>query len=358
MVAGRGTRGDQRRLLRPAARRAHDRRLRGAAAGRHRAEQRAAEIGRPGGDQLAIRIDRRIVQGRAKARPAAIVSVKLISAIPSAPGTTCCDQRKIRQRERRESLRNQADRRDALRLQAEEPRRGDAAADRDQRRRRMRPQTLHADQHEQRRRGHRERQQRGLGNVLRDAEEVGEEALLGDVDSQKLRHLVQHDHEADPRLEACQHRRGNEVGDKPQTHQPRQEQHRADQRGQRGRRRDELRRVAVRHDQTELRAGQDRQRGGGADAEHPRRAEQRVDHHRDEGGVEADRNGQAGHRRVGHGLRQHDRRGRQAGDHVEAQCGGAGLACLCVCRMLIHAPCSRLLREFMRGQVPQRAADA
>ena len=192
---------------------------------------------------------------------------------------------------------------------------------------------------------------------MRDAQEVAEEALLRDVDSQELRHLVEHDHEADPRFEARQHRRGNEVGDKPQTHQPRQQQHRADQRGQRGRRRDELRRVAVRHGQTELRAGQDRQRGGGADAQHPRRAEQRVDHHRDERGIQADRNRQAGNRRVGHRLRKNNRRGRQAGDHVEAQCGGAGLACLCVCRMLIHAPYSRLLREFARNfalLAPQR----
>ena len=86
--------------------------------------------------------------------------------------------------------------------------------------------------------------------MLHDAEEVVEEALLGDVDAQELRHLVQHDHESDPRLEAGQHRRGNEVGDESQAHQPRQEQHRADQRGQGGRRRDKLRRVAVRHGQS------------------------------------------------------------------------------------------------------------
>ena len=58
---------------------------------------------------------------------------------PERPRHQLLDQRKIRQRERRESLRDQADRRDSQRLQAEEPRRGDAAADGDQRRRRMRP---------------------------------------------------------------------------------------------------------------------------------------------------------------------------------------------------------------------------
>ena len=214
----------------------------------------------------------------------------------------------------------------------------------------MRQVTLHADQHQERRGGNRERHQRGFWNVLRDADNVEEEAPLGDVDSQKFRHLVQHDHETYSRFEACQHRRGNKVGDKPQTHQPRQQQHRADQPGQCGRRRDQLRRVAVRHGQTELRAGQDRQCGSGTDAQHPRRAEQRVDHHRDERGIQADRNWQTGNRRVGHGLRKHHGSGRQAGDQVEAQCVGAGLACLCVCRMLIHAPYSRLLCKLIRGR--------
>ena len=61
---GRGgdTGGDERRLLRPTARGAHDRGLRGAAAGRHRSEKRPPEVGGPGGDQLAIRFDRRIVR--------------------------------------------------------------------------------------------------------------------------------------------------------------------------------------------------------------------------------------------------------------------------------------------------------
>ena len=257
--------------------------------------------------------------------------------MPSAPGSSCSISDKIGQGQRRQALRNQADRRDAQRLQAEEPRRGDAAADRDQRRRRMRPQPLHADQHRERRHRHGQRDQRGFGNVLRDAQDVGKEALLGDVDAQELGHLVEHDHEADPGLEAGQDRRGNEVGDEPQPQQAASEQHRADQRGQRGRRRDELGRVAVRNRQAELRAGQDRQRGGGTDAEHARRAEQRVDHHRDEGGVQTDGDGQAGDGRVGHGLGQDDRGGRQAGDHVEAQSALAGRVGRRLDRRRVHA---------------------
>ena len=80
------------------------------------------------------------------------------------------DQREIGQRERRETLRNQADRRDPQCLQAEEPRRGNAAPHGDQRRRRMRPQPLHADQHGERRRGHRQREQRSVGDVVHDAQ--------------------------------------------------------------------------------------------------------------------------------------------------------------------------------------------
>jgi hypothetical protein len=52
--------------------------------------------------------------------------------------------------------------------------------------------------------------------VLRDAEEIDEKTLLGDVDAQEFRHLVEHDHEPDSRFEACQHGRGNEVGDESQ----------------------------------------------------------------------------------------------------------------------------------------------
>ena len=277
--------------------------------------------------------------------------------MPSAPGASCCDQREVRQRERREALRDQADRRDALRLQAEEPRRGDAAAHGDQRRRRMRPQALHADQHgEASPRPRASVSSEVSGRCCATLSEVGEEALLGDVDAEELRHLVEHDHEADAGLEAGQHRRGDEVGDEAQAQQPRQHQHRADQRGQRGRRRDELRRVAVGHDQAELRAGQDRQRGGGADAEHARRAEQRVDHHRDEGGVEAHRDRQPGHGRVGHGLGQHDGRGREAGDHVEAKRAGAGRTCRRGCRRLVHAACSRCVARIRSGRAPPRAA--
>ena len=90
--------------------------------------------------------------------------------------------------------------------------------------------------------------------MLREAQDIGKEAVLGDVDANELGSLVQHDHQADSRLEAGQHRCGDEVRHEPQLQEPRREKHRADQRGQRGGRHDKLRGVAVRHDQSELRA--------------------------------------------------------------------------------------------------------
>ena len=48
--------------------------------------------------------------------------------------------------------------------------------------------------------------------MTRDTEKIAEEALLLDMNSQELRHLVQHDHEANPRFEACQQRYRNKVG--------------------------------------------------------------------------------------------------------------------------------------------------
>jgi hypothetical protein len=125
-------------------------------------------------------------------------------------------------------------------------------------------------------------------------------------------------------LEVCQHSCGNEIGEESQAHNSRQQQHRANQCGQRGGRRDELRRVAVRYYQAGLRAGQDRQRGRGADAEHARRTEQCVYDHRDESGIQTCLNRQAGYRRIVHGLGQNDRGRRETGDHIEAQRGGAG----------------------------------
>ena len=74
----------------------------------------------------------------------------------------------------------------------------------------------------------------------------------------------------------------------------------------------------------ELGARQDRERARRADAEDARRAEQRVDEHRHERGVQPHRDRQAGHGGVGHGLWQDDRGRREAGDDIEAEGRAAG----------------------------------
>ena len=66
------------------------------------------------------------------------------------------DQFDVRQGQRRQPLRDQADRRNALGIETKEPRGGDASSHRNQRGRRMRPEILHTDQHNERCTGHRQ----------------------------------------------------------------------------------------------------------------------------------------------------------------------------------------------------------
>ena len=77
----------------------------------------------------------------------------------------------------------------------------------------MRPQALHADQHHQGRSGHRKRHQRAIWDVLRNTDRVVKEALLGDMNTEQLGYLIEHNDQSYPRLETGQHRAGNEVGD-------------------------------------------------------------------------------------------------------------------------------------------------
>ena len=302
----------------PAAR--DDRRLRGAAARRHGAEQRAGEVARAGRDQFAVGVDRRVA-GAANARPAAIVSVKLISAMPGRRRQRAAwMQRQVGQRDRRQSLRDQPTVETPSACEAEQPRRRDAQAHRDQRRRRVRPQALHADQHDQR------RDARPRASAARSRERAGRRSAgrrkkpclvmwmpssLGSWSSTMTRPM--------PALKPVSTGVEMKLATKPSRMQPGEQQHP---------RRPARVSVAVAvisragspsgTTMAEFGAGQDRQRGRRADAQHARRAEQRVDDHRDEGGVQAHRHGQAGHGRVGHRLGQHDRGRGQAGDDIEA----------------------------------------
>lgn len=146
-----------------------------------------------------------------------------------------------------------------------------------------------------------------------------EKRSFGEVHAEQLRDLVQHDDEADPRLEADEHRRGDEVRheSEPQ-HRGRHEDPAYEQR-QGCARREQRVPIAARHHLRELRADQDRDRRGRAHAEHARGPEQRVDEHRRKHGVEADLDGQARDRRVRHRIRNHDGGRRGARDQLGLQ---------------------------------------
>ena len=215
--------------------------------------------------------------GRAKARPAAIVSVKLISAIPSAPGTSCS----ISARSGSVSDGNPCGIRPTVETpSACRPKNHDAA---------MPPPTATS--------GAGECGQSRSMPISTSSVAAATASVISEVSgtccatlrrSRKKPCLAMWMPRSFgtwsstitrpmPALKPVSTGVEMKLATNPRRSSRRQQQHRADQRGQRGRRRDELRRVAVRHGQAELRAGQDRQRGGGADAEHPRRAEQRVD---------------------------------------------------------------------------------
>jgi hypothetical protein len=71
----------------------------------------------------------------------------------------------------------------------------------------MRPQALHADQHDEARRRHRQGERGSLRQVQRERQGVVKEAGFVDMQPQELGQLVEHDHQADAGLEAGQHRR-------------------------------------------------------------------------------------------------------------------------------------------------------
>ena len=154
---------------------------------------------------------------------------------------------------------------------------------------------------------------------MRHAQDVPEKSLLGDVDAEQLRNLIEHDHHPDARLEAGEHRGRNEVRDEAEPKHRCPDQQRARQRSERRGRGDQLAGIAVRDRQSQLRACEDCKRRRRTDAENTRCAQQRVNDHRDEGGVEPDAHRKSGDGRIGHRLGQHDGRRRQAGDDIEAQ---------------------------------------
>ena len=216
-------------------------------------------------------------------------------------------------------LGNLADRFHAVGLQAEQAHAGDPDGHRDQRRRRSREEALESDQQDDHDDPDSQGRQRRVGNGLNDGQQIVEERALGEMDAQQLRDLVQHDDEPDPRLEADQHRFGDEVGDEAQPQERSQHEDGSHQQRQRRRSAHQGRRIAIRGDLAELGRRQDGERRGGAHAERPRRPEHCVDHHRHQRRVEPHLHRQPGDRGVGHRLRNHDRGRDQAGDQVPPQ---------------------------------------
>ena len=110
-------RGDELRHLRARARQAVDRGLRRAAAGRHRAEQAADDVGRAERQQLLVGAPAAARPGAPNARAAAMVSVKLMSAMPGRGWPHRCARCQLRQHQRRQPA-GHADRRSPRRCRS------------------------------------------------------------------------------------------------------------------------------------------------------------------------------------------------------------------------------------------------
>jgi hypothetical protein len=133
---------------------------------------------------------------------------------------------------------------------------------------------------------HGERGQRCVRNRSNGLHDVVEKPALVEMDSHQLGNLVEHDHQPDACLEPDEHGLGDEVGDEPEPQHGGNHQDDADEKRQRGRRADQSGGVTIRCDQREVRRNQDGQGRRGAHAERTRGPQQRVDHHREERGVE------------------------------------------------------------------------
>ncbi len=210
-------------------------------------------LGRNGGSPL-----------RANARAAAIVSVKLISVIPSAPGHSCASNRKIRERERGQAARNLADGLDSVIAEPKQRHGGDARGDGHERRGHARHEPLEPKQQRDHREPDRERGGGRLGQAPEQSEEILEERALREMHAEQLRHLIEHDHDADAGFEPGQHGLRDERGEKPEAQDGCEHEHDADHRGQRSGRAQQRGGIAVGHHESEVGAREDRDRRRGA----------------------------------------------------------------------------------------------
>ena len=261
--------------------------------------------------------------GSAKARAAAMLSVKLIRAMPGCAGPHRVRPGRDAARPATASSRGTSPTVVHAHVRAGRAEReaADAHRHRDQRRRRARREVLQAEQISPSMA--RASSSVGIevcGQVVRHGDQVPEEARLLDVNAEQLRDLVHDDHQADAGLEAGEHGFGNEVGDKPEPQQ-RGAAPAWRRRGSQASRRPPISSAgtAAGHRLTELGCCENGDRRRGADAQRPRGAQQRVDDHRHERRVEAHLHRQAGDGGVRHRLGDHDGGRDQAGDDVRSQ---------------------------------------
>ena len=106
----------------------------------------------------------------------------------------------------------------------------------------MRPDPLQDQQQDQRHHADDQRDDGGIRKVPDEAQNVAEKAFLGYVNAEQLRHLIEHDHQPDPGLEAGQHRHRDEVRDETEAKHRSHDEQATGQRRKRRRRGDQPRR--------------------------------------------------------------------------------------------------------------------
>ncbi|MNL46821.1 hypothetical protein D3C87_1695670 [compost metagenome] len=121
---------------------------------------------------------------------------------------------------------------------------------------------------------------------MKNCQHVRKKRTLREVKAKQLRYLVDHDHYGDARLEADQYRLRNKAGQVAKPQERRGDQHDANQQRQRCRGNQQLRGVAARHGAIQRCRGKDGERGRCADTKRPGCAEEGVNQHRHERGVE------------------------------------------------------------------------
>ena len=294
---------------------AHHGGLGGPAPRRHAAAEGAPQVGQPGGHQLAVRID----LGLSLAHEGPACGYGLGEAhqrYARRPRQQLQHQGQVRHRQGGQAGGDAADDGDTRIVQAKTPHQGNAYAHPQQGGGGMGEAPLHEHQHHQGDEGDHQGQPGALGQGLSQVVEIQEEVLLLDVHPEQLGQLIEDDHQPYAALESHQHRQGDEVGHEAEPQHRRQHQHGPHQQGQGGGHGEQPTGIPIRHHQPELGRGQDSQRAGGADAEHPGGAQQGVEQHGHQGGVETDGHRQTGHAGIGHGLGQHDGRGSDTGQQI------------------------------------------